>query len=633
MDEKSYNRQLAESAQQITSQSILDSYGITEYNVDDLVRDFETAYSYKVEQARIFKILDATDHSDIWKTYNRKIPRHVQTPTHNPITIIKEATKASIMPTSFQGEFRPLTLDAREVAKVCNKYFAMKWEASDMDQHNSEAADYAFLHGTSGVLFGWNDVVIDYADVSNYFNPAKHTEFQAKAWHPSNIFPDPSAETVEEMSYLYFAEKKSKAFLKTIKRFANALYAIDNANDAYGSLNENHIPDKSKQSSNDIVTFITCYKRVNRISKDPQTGQVVITPKVDVIYMAGKNILDISPNIEPNIIPFVPLYDEKMPNNFWGISKCYKVLSLVLTLNQIDSIEATAYFKNQNPAEFINSLAGLNVAQYQNKRDNPDAAFTVNCDPKLVQAFATRPDLPKTIDEFRKYLIEEIANISGVDAAYLGRSYGSIQTTGGVEQAVDRATMRDNNRIKMIDKFIRKEIEIMCQFYIAKGSQETFYSAGSKAAHDEAGDALQFDPLSLIAREDIEISVTNAAPRSNQSLEDAAMALMELQMKYDPASKGYADFITPEELIDWMNIPKSQKNILQERMRAQQENMKLEEYTAVITAFGQLVDGGMDPQQALLEVAKQVEASKLGQLPATTGMGSGPINGEMPPAQ
>ena len=633
MDEKSYNQKLAEAAEQITSQSILDSYGITEYNVDDLVRDFETAYSYKTEQARIFKILDAADHSDIWKTYNRKIPKHVQTPTHNPITIIKEATKASIMPTSFQGEFRPLTLDAREVAKVCNKYFAMKWEASDMDQHNSEAADYAFLHGTSGVLFGWNDVVIDYADVSNYFNPAKHTEFQAKAWHPSNIFPDPSAETVEEMSYLYFAEKKSKAFLKTIGRFANALYAIDNANDAYGNLNTNHIPDKSKQSSNDIVTFITCYKRVNRVSQDPMTGKTVITPKVDVIYMAGKNILDISPNIEPNIIPFVPLYDEKMPNNFWGISKCYKVLSLVLTLNQIDSIEATSYFKNQNPAEFINSLAGINVAQYQNKRDNPDAAFTVNCDPKLVQAFAQRPDLPKTIDEFRKYLIEEIANISGVDSAYLGRSYGSIQTTGGVEQAVDRATMRDNNRIKMIDKFIRKEIEIMCQFYIVKGQQETFYAAGTKASHDEAGQALQFDPAALIAREDIEISVTNAAPRSNQSLEDAAMSLMELQMKYDPQSKGYADFITPEELIDWMNIPKSQKNIIQERMRAQQENMKLEEYTAVISAFGQLVDGGMDPQQALLEVAKQIEASKLGQLPATTGMGTGPTNGEMPPAQ
>ena len=633
MDEKSYNQKLAEAAEQITSQSILDSYGITEYNVDDLVRDFETAYSYKTEQARIFKILDAADHSDIWKTYNRKIPKHVQTPTHNPITIIKEATKASIMPTSFQGEFRPLTTDARDVAKTCNKYFAMKWEASDMDQHNSEAADYAFLHGTSGVLFGWNDVVIDHADVSNYFNPAKHTEFQAKAWHPSNIFPDPSAETVEEMSYLYFAEKKSKAFLKTIGRFANALYAIDNANDAYGSLNTNHIPDKSKQSTNDIVTFITCYKRVNRVSQDPMTGKTVITPKVDVIYMAGKNILDISPNIEPNIIPFVPLYDEKMPNNFWGISKCYKVLSLVLTLNQIDSIEATSYFKNQNPAEFINSLAGINVAQYQNKRDNPDAAFTVNCDPKLVQAFAQRPDLPKTIDEFRKYLIEEIANISGVDSAYLGRSYGSIQTTGGVEQAVDRATMRDNNRIKMIDKFIRKEIEIMCQFYIINGQQETFYAAGTKASHDEAGQALEFDPTALIAREDIEISVTNAAPRSNQSLEDAAMALMELQMKYDPQSKGYADFITPEELIDWMNIPKSQKNIIQERMRAQQENMKLEEYTAVISAFGQLVDGGMDPQQALLEVAKQIEASKLGQLPATTGMGTGPINGEMPPVQ
>ena len=633
MNEKDYNKQLAESVEKITSQDILDKYSITEYNVDDIIRDFETAYQYKIEQARIFKILDAADHSDIWKTYNRKIPRHVQTPTHNPITIIKEATKASIMPTSFQGEFRALTKEAWPIAMVCNKYFAMKWEASDMDHHNSEAADYAFLHGTSGVLFGWNGNIIDSADVANYFNPAKHSQFQAKAWHPSNIFPDPSAETVEEMSYLFFVEKKSKSFLKTISRFADALWAIENTADAYGNLNNNVVADKAKQSSNEVVTFITCYKRVNRVVQDPISGQTKLAPKVDVIYMAGKNILDISPNIEPNIIPFVPLYDEKIPNNFWGISKCYKVLSLVLTLNQIDSIEATAYFKNQNPAEFINSLAGINVAQYQNKRDNPDAAFTVNCDPKIVQAFANRPELPKTIDSFRQYLLQEIANISGVDAAYLGRSYGSIQTTGGVEQAVDRATMRDSNRIKMIDKFVRKEIEIMCQFYIAKGSVENFHAPGSKASHDEAGESLQFDPTALIAREDIEITVSNAAPRSSQSLEDAASALMELQMKYDPAAHGYADFITPEEYIEWMNIPKSQKNILQDRMRAQQENMKLEEYTAVISAFGQLVDGGMDPQQALLEVAKQIEASKLGQLPATTGLGATNINGEMPAPQ
>ena len=104
----------------------------------------------------------------------------------------------------------------------------------------------------------------------------------------------------------------------------------------------------------------------------------------------------------------------------------------------------------------------------------------------------------------------------------------------------------------------------------------------------------------------------------------------EIQMKYNPAEHGYADFITPEEFIDWMNIPKSQKNLISERMRAQQENMKLEEYTAVVTAFGQLVTGGMDPQQALMEVAKQIEASKLGQLPAAGGMGAQNINGQMP---
>ena len=47
------------------------------------------------------------------------------------------------------------------------------------------------------------------------------------------------------------------------------------------------------------------------------------------------------------------------------------------------------------------------------------------------------------------------------------------------------------------------------------------------------------------------------------------------------------------------------------------ENMKVEEYTAVLTAVGTLTQGGMPPEQALQEVAKQVEMSKMGQLPAT----------------
>ena len=80
MNEKEYNKQLSEAVGTITSQDILDKYSITEYTVDDIIREFEDAYSYKVEQARIFKILDAADHSDIWKVYNRKIPKHVQTP-------------------------------------------------------------------------------------------------------------------------------------------------------------------------------------------------------------------------------------------------------------------------------------------------------------------------------------------------------------------------------------------------------------------------------------------------------------------------------------------------------------------------------------------------------------------------
>jgi hypothetical protein len=613
MREYDYQRQLMDSATAISSQDILDRYGIVEYTVSDIISDFDHARAFKQEQARVFKVLDAADHSDIWKTYNRKIPPFVQTPVNNPITIIKEATRASIMPIAYSGDFRPLSMSSRELATVANKYFQMKWNAAEMDDVNGEAADYAYLHGTSGVLFGWQDDIVDPADVTRQMS--HRSELQAKAWHPANIFPDPGAATVDEMRYMFFAERKSKAYLKTIPRFAEALLSIENSNDAFGNADPNYILDKGKQSGSDIVTFLVCYKRVLRSQQDPLSGALTTKPAVDIIYMAGHDILDVTPNIQPAVIPFIPLYDEKVPNNFWGISKCYKVLSMVLTLNQLDSTEATAYFKNQNPAEFVNALAGLNIADYQNKRDNPDVAFTVNCDPRIVSAFAERPDLPKNLDSFRQYLITMIQKVSGVDSAYLGESYGSIQTTGGITQALDRATMRDAVRIKGVTRFIKKELELMTQFYIIHGQKENFYPQEDSARQQQQAAEMEFDPMALVGRTDIEIAVSNSSPRSVESFEEAANKLFELQMKYQPATHGYPDLITPEEMISWMNIPKSAQNVIMDRMKAQMENMKVEEYTAVITALGTLTQGGMTPEQAIEEIAKMVEQS-IGQLPA-----------------
>ena len=143
MNYSDYTKTLDEQVPKLTSQEILEQAGVTEYTVDDIVSDFEDAMSYKQEQERVFRVLDAADHSDIWKVFNKKIPSYVQTPVNNPITIIKEATKASIMPTSYAGEFRPLTIDAKQLAETSNRYFQMQWERANMDAINGEAADYA----------------------------------------------------------------------------------------------------------------------------------------------------------------------------------------------------------------------------------------------------------------------------------------------------------------------------------------------------------------------------------------------------------------------------------------------------------------------------------------------------------
>lgn len=616
MDTTKYEKEIADSQSVMTSEEILAKYGIVEYTLEDLIREFEDAIAYKVEQAKVFKILDAADHSDIWKIYNKKLPSYYQTPTNNPINVIKEATKSSIIPTSYSAVFRPMTLDSKKVADTANRFMQMKWEHSNMNAVNAQAGDYAFLHGTSGVLFGWNQNIIDASDFTGYFNNTKKAQIQAKAIHPSNLFPDPGASNIDEAQHLYIAERKTKQFLKQIPRFADSIATIEYASQNIGYPETNYVLDEGKNNSNNVVTFITCYKRVQRMKPDPITGEIKLTNSVDIIYMAGRHLLDISKDIQPSTIPFVPLYDEEIPNNFWGISKCYKVLSLVLTLNEIDTIQATSIIKNQNPAQFINSGSGLNIAEYQRKKDNPDRAFVVNGDPTRVVFTENRPEVSRDLLQFREYLIRSIQEVSGVDQIYLGNSFGSIQTTGGVQQAVNRSTMRDNVRIKNIDTFVRKEVELMLQFYLANLQQPESFYAKQNNAHDEMGVEMTFDPMELVQREDIEIIVENAAPRTTASYEEAAMKLMELEMKYNPSEKGYPSIITPEEVIQWLNIPQSQRTAIVDRMALQYQNLKLEEYMAVLTAVGTLTQGGMPAEQAIQEIVSQIQQSKLGQMPA-----------------
>ena len=45
--------------------------------------------------------------------------------------------------------------------------------------------------------------------------------------------------------------------------------------------------------------------------------------------------------------------------------------------------------------------------------------------------------------------------------------------------------------------------------------------------------------------------------------------------------------------------------------------MKLEEYTAVLTAIGTLCQGGMPPEMALQEIVQQMVQTPIGQQPAT----------------
>lgn len=54
-----------------------------------------------------------------------------------------------------------------------------------------------------------------------------------------------------------------------------------------------------------------------------------------------------------------------------------------------------------------------------------------------------------------------IVEVAGVDQFYSGQSSGSVQTKGGIEQMVNRATLRDNIQIQNIGFFLTDLTELL----------------------------------------------------------------------------------------------------------------------------------------------------------------------------
>ena len=99
-------------------------------------------------------------------------------------------------------------------------------------------------------------------------------------------------------------------------------------------------------------------------------------------------------------------------------------------------------------------------------------------------------------------------------------------------------------------------------------------------------------------------------PKNKARIAATADAMMEKQMQYREAGDT-VELITPEEWLRMQDIPYKEQML--ERMGMQKRTNILEQTAQSIYEYGQMVDAGMTPEDALVNAAQGVMNRQQGQ--------------------
>lgn len=112
--------------------------------------------------------------------------------------------------------------------------------------------------------------------------------------------------------------------------------------------------------------------------------------------------------------------------------------------------------KQGDPIAFIKATSGLNVADFLKNKDEPGRGFVFSGgSAQDVVTYLNQPDLPRDISTLPNEFIARMKDVTGVDDIYAGAGSGSLQTSGGISQVLQRSGLRDVKIIKHIEKYLR----------------------------------------------------------------------------------------------------------------------------------------------------------------------------------
>lgn len=554
-----------------------------------LKHNFEYCKQYYGKEHKRMRLLDATDKGELWKACHAKFPPYQLLPDTNFVSFVHYNILASIYTVSKSAQLVPTCEEDVEFCERLNVAIEHDWDKNSVGYYQFLAGERASLLNLGVTQVVWDETKknIGYKNVD-----------------PIHYMRDPNAESLDTAAYVMVYQSYDKNWFLEQPRY-HEVFQKEVIEKMRGASTEN-VPDYNGKpavgdSGKEYNLFIHWVK--------DDKGRINEYHTID-----NEVLLYFKKNIKPSMFPFAELYCNLPGSSLIGASEPAKIFANNLVYNLMDSIAYTSVYKNQRPPKFISTQSGLNIAAFVKHGNEADRTFVVNGDASKAVHYHQFPDVSSALPNMQSIMGMNIKAMSGVDDKYTGRDTGSIITTGGTEEMLNRVTLIDTPKIMNYENYTKRLTELTVRTMAEFSPDRKYVVVDDKLSTPEKVvyktitiPADEMDPDAVF---EYVIQISSELPKNKQRVQAWANNMMEKQMQYQ--SQGLqVDVITPEEWIRCQDVP--YKEQILKRMGIQSNLNAYIEAQNVIAEYAAMLDRGDLPEDALAMAADGLQAMRAGE--------------------
>lgn len=570
--------------------------GVKLSHIKEQIKNTDAQYTKVLERMRI---LDGTDRGKMWDVIKARFPKYQLTPDSNWVNYIKENLVASIYTTGRYAQLMPKSDEDISFVVEFNSALETIWD-------NIKAEYYQFLAGERAALLnigitqvGWDKTLI--GGTKNHWYQG---DIKFKNIDPMKFRRDPYADTFDNAEFCYYYDDYSLAVIKAkelyrarLAEIEKAIGTLDNTN----SLTEAITPatDRQKKSTTSsnyhrVTYFYTVYN-----DDSEKEGYKI----AEIHLLDDEYVLYCNKDLKPRMLPFAILYCNEPAGDIVGTSEPAKQFQSNLAYNLLNSIYATHAYKAQRPPRFVNADSGINLRQFAKYGNDADKTFIVRGDATTAVHYAQFPQLPPELLQVKQDLGRDIKDCSGIDEMYSGKNTGSIQTTGGMDTLMEATSQRDNQKLLLYEEYTKRLTELVVNNLVQFGDKRS-YTVTDPITQQTKMVTFDFPKIDDDIRFRYSLDIDTYLPRNKARLAMIANMLLEKQAQYKPDP----EIITVEEWLLMQDIPF--KDMIFKRMGIQRNTRITEQVAQTLEMFATLVEGGVEPDLAVEQVANQLQADQ-----------------------